>query len=115
MIIWIDALADIFSDDKDITVVTVNKDGEASSKHASSISKVSAVINTPPTKNIFSHIMERSTNIFSTNKSCNNDYGNVRRFYLEMINATKISILWSALRSLFTKYHQLFGQLVFSG
>jgi len=72
------------SDDKDISIVNVDNDGEASAKHASSISKVSAIINAPPTKNAFSHIMERSATVFSSNKSCNNDDGNVicHRFHL---------------------------------
>ena len=47
-------------DKKDTSIATVDDDRETNAKHASSISTVSAVINTPPTKNAFSLMMERS-------------------------------------------------------
>lgn len=62
-------------------------DGETNAKHASSISTVSAVINTPPTKNVFSLMMERSSVVFSTNKSRNNDDGNVIRHQFHLHNS----------------------------
>lgn len=64
-------------DEKDIA--TVDDDGETNAKQASSISSVSVVINTFPTKNAFSLMMERSAAVFSTKKSRNNDDGNVIR------------------------------------
>lgn len=88
MIIWIDASADVvMSDEKDISIVTVDNDGGTNAKHASSISTASAVINTPPTKNVFSLMMENSSVVFSTNKSRNNDDGNVIRHQFHLHNS----------------------------
>lgn len=72
-------------DEKDIA--TVDDDGETNAKHASSNSTVSVVINTPPTKNAFSLMMERSAAVFSTNKSRNNDHGNVIRHRFHLHNS----------------------------
>ena len=72
-------------DEEDIA--TVDDDGEMNAKHASSISTVSVVINTFPTKNAFSLMMERSAAVFSTKKSRNNDDGNAIRHRFHLHNS----------------------------
>ena len=83
MIIWIDALVDIVMR-KTLPLWTTM---EKRTPNTQSNSTVSVVINTPPTKNAFSLMMERSATVFSTNKSRNNDHGNVIRHRFHLHNS----------------------------